>query len=433
MSIFTVVRRAAGRRAAGIAFDRRVGRAGRGRLGSALLAFGLVVGVVGGVESAAVVVAAPARAAVSAPPWWSGSCDAGNDPGSYPLGASYNGVQACGPLPGTGGQLVRFYSGAWGEYEWQCVELVMRYMYQVYGIAPYSANGNTVVSNYSGSTLVKVSNNGTALPSPGDIVSEAGTTGNPDGHTAVVTAIAVTGGTGTVTVMEQNATSNGTGTITVSGGTLGSNVTAWLHNPTTPPPPPSPPAAAGAISALVHTTRVDLSWGAASGATDYQVSRNGALLATVSATTYLDVEVSSGQDYTYSVVAQNAAGLASPVTLRVETDSDSADMAYLSTKNGPAVCGRAGDQTSQKLVCDVDTATGWTSSYSVPDDWGYATDRSWLVNADGTVSYCRRVGTGDQGLCDRFDGTTWTQSMSPPMDFGMCLVKSDSVIKLLLS
>lgn len=115
-------------------------------------------------------------------------------------------------------------------------------MYLVDGIDPYGANGNTVVSNYSGSVLAKVSNNGTSLPSPGDIVSEAGTTGNPDGHAGVVTAVNVTDGTGTVTIMEQNASSSGWGTIPVSGDALGSLVTGWLHQPAVTPPPPPPPS-----------------------------------------------------------------------------------------------------------------------------------------------------------------------------------------------
>ena len=117
-------------------------------------------------------------------------------------------------------------------------------------------------------------------------------------------------------------------------------------------------------------------------------------------------------------MAHNAYGFSSPVSLYVQTTVDSADRAYLTTKNGPAICGRAGDQTSQYLVCNVYKATGWISKYSAPNDWGYASDRSWLTNADGTVSYCRRVGTGDQALCDRFDGTNWTSSMSPHFDFG---------------
>jgi CHAP domain-containing protein len=209
---------------------------------------------VGSVKAAAV--AGHVRSAPT-PPWWNGNCDVNNHPGSYPLGASFNGVEACGPGPLQGGhdQLVRFFPGAWGEYEWECVELVMRYMYLVYGITPYSANGNTVVSNYGGSVLTKVSNNGSSLPSPGDIVSMAGTSSNPNGHTAVVTAVNVTGGSGTVTIMEQNASSTGWGTISVSGNVLGSLVTGWLHNPQQPVTPPGDLLRSGSFEAS------DAGWG----------------------------------------------------------------------------------------------------------------------------------------------------------------------------
>ena len=128
------------------------------------------------------VAAPPAAADASAPSWWLGAtCDAADNPGSYALGASYDGVVACGPGTAQGGTDVEeyFFQGAWGEYEWECVELVMRYMYLVFGIAPYSANGDTVVSNYNGNVLTQVSNNGTSLPSPGDILSWAGTQREP--------------------------------------------------------------------------------------------------------------------------------------------------------------------------------------------------------------------------------------------------------------
>jgi hypothetical protein len=201
-----------------------------GRFGAIIVAIGLMLaGIVG--------LPASAGASVSAPSWWGGTtCDTGNYSGSYALGASYNGVIACGPGPahqGGSDHLVHFYSGAWGEYEWECVELVMRYMYLVYGIAPYSANGYQVVSNYSGSILTKVSNNDTSLPSPGDIIAEGnGTNAN---HTGVVTAVNVTSGSGTVTIMEEDGpatsgTYTGYSTITVSGGVLGSYVTGWLHD-----------------------------------------------------------------------------------------------------------------------------------------------------------------------------------------------------------
>ena len=93
--------------------------------------------------------------------------------------------------------------------------------------------------------------------------------------------------------------------------------------------------------------------------------------------------------------------------------------AYLPTKNGPAICGRAGRPVFPGPgVQRQHRPPAGPRPYSKPDDWGYATDRSWIANPDGTVSYCRRVGTGDQALCDNFDGTTWTQSMSPHYDFG---------------
>src|ERR1700691_4244807 len=73
----------------------------------------------------------PALASTPAPNWWNGTtCDQGNYPGSYALGASYNGVQACGAGPEQGGtdHLVHFTNSSGGdvgagEYEWECVEL----------------------------------------------------------------------------------------------------------------------------------------------------------------------------------------------------------------------------------------------------------------------------------------------------------------------
>jgi hypothetical protein len=185
------------------------------------------------------VAAPPAAADASAPSWWLGAtCDAAGNPGSYALGASYDGVVACGPGTAQGGTDVEehFFQGAWGEYEWECVELVMRYIYLVFGIAPYSANGDTVVSNYNGNVLTQVSNNGTSLPSPGDILSWAGTNENPDGHTAIVTAVNVANGSGTITILQQNASADGWGTVSVSDNVLttqifGGSVTGWLHNP----------------------------------------------------------------------------------------------------------------------------------------------------------------------------------------------------------
>ncbi len=162
------------------------------------------------------------------PSWWNGVCDSGNYRGARPLGASYRGVQACGPQPGRSqGRLVRFYPGAWGHYEWQCTELVFRFMYLAYGVTPYNApTGGQVVDNWRpeyGGNFEKVRNGSGALPSPGDIVSTTAT------HTAIVTGVEVDEqGDGFITVLEQNAPNDGSATWKVNGRRI-DKVKNWLH------------------------------------------------------------------------------------------------------------------------------------------------------------------------------------------------------------
>lgn len=174
----------------------------------------------------------PSASDLPFPSWWHGDCDSGTNgfPGSYPLGSSYRGVKTCGPKNTM--HLVRFQPNLWGEYEWQCVEYVMRFIYLAYGIAPYSANGNMVVKNYPGSRLQKVTN-GTANkgPFPGDVISYDGP--GSVGHTSLVIATNIDGsGNGTVTIAEQNYSNTGTRTHTVTGWFINSTdrVNGWLHD-----------------------------------------------------------------------------------------------------------------------------------------------------------------------------------------------------------
>src|SRR5271157_3761520 len=154
------------------------------------------------------------------PSWWNGDCDKNNFPGSYALGGIYKGVKACGPINTE--RVVRFASGLYGELEWQCVELSMRFMYLAYGILPYPGNGNQVVSNYSAQPtdrvhLVKKYNDTPGVyPQAGDILSYGIDT--TYGHTSVVSGSSVdSNGNGTVNVIEQNVSSpsNGMETLTV--------------------------------------------------------------------------------------------------------------------------------------------------------------------------------------------------------------------------
>jgi hypothetical protein len=188
---------------------------------------------------------------LAAPAWWSGHCDSGNYVGAKALGASYRGVEVCGPRPGAdhaANRLVNFFPGAWGELEWQCVELSMRFMYLAYGVSPYGANGKDVYDNYSsadGGGLVKIAN-GTAgsAPVPGDVISFGATATSALGHTGVIESANVDGsGTGTIRILSQNDTTDGWRTLTVTkwsvnGPAVGLGaVSGWLHSPTPAPTP----------------------------------------------------------------------------------------------------------------------------------------------------------------------------------------------------
>ena len=210
----------------------------------------LATGVASGQAEPTVRVAPASFAAVRSiqyPNWWQGgTCDPGNDPGSESLGASWHGLVACGPGPTQGGSdhVVSFFPGAWGELEWECVELSMRWMYLAWGVNPYPADGWDVVRDYGlfkaqynpDEPQLVVVTNGTvgAVPQPGDVVSVGRTQYDNFGHTAVVTANAMDAqGDGTITLIQQNggAGNDGWTTYPVDNWVVADGVTGWLHNP----------------------------------------------------------------------------------------------------------------------------------------------------------------------------------------------------------
>lgn len=215
-------------------------------------------------------------APVSAPSWWDGPCDSAHwdqvaadegwsGPGAHPLGASYLGVEVCGPRPAVDGSPdVGWTRNGWGEYEWECVELAMRFMAQVYGVQPYSANGVDVVSNYSpvdGGGLAKIAN-GTPgeAPQPGDVISFSD---GADGHVVVVASSDVDAyGNGSITVLSQNDTTDGWRTLGVSdwwvGGFSAFTPLDWLHDPLGRGNPAAPPTV---VTAPVPQAAVGLSYG----------------------------------------------------------------------------------------------------------------------------------------------------------------------------
>lgn len=196
---------------------------------------------------------------VNAPSWWDGPCDAVQwDPaaaadgwsgaGAHPLGASYLGVQVCGPRPAVDGAPdVEWTRSGWPELEWECVELAMRFMVQVYGVHPYSANGNDVVADYGpsdGGGLVVIQNGTPGVaPEPGDVISFSD---GGEGHVVVVASTDVDAyGNGSITVLSQNDTDDGWRTLQVSNWWVqGFNIftpTGWLHDPLGRGNPSAPP------------------------------------------------------------------------------------------------------------------------------------------------------------------------------------------------
>jgi hypothetical protein len=228
---------------------RRAGARPRTLAAAAILTLLGVITAGQGVASATTPRAITAMSVAAAPSWWSGICDATNwnaraaaagwhGAGAHPLGASYLGVAVCGPRPSVdGAPNVLWKRPGWGELEFQCVELAMRFMAQVYGVSAYDANGDSVVRNYQaadGGGLVKVSNGTVGIaPQPGDVISFD----SPGlGHVGVVAASNVdASGDGSITMLSQNDTSDGWRTLNVArwrvAGFGSYSPYGWLHDP----------------------------------------------------------------------------------------------------------------------------------------------------------------------------------------------------------
>jgi Concanavalin A-like lectin/glucanases superfamily len=90
------------------------------------------------------------------------------------------------------------------------------------------------------------------------------------------------------------------------------------HDAPAPPGDAGPPNAPTNVTATaVSSSRVDLSWTASDddiGVTGYRIVRNGAVLTTVTGTSYSDTSVAAGTSYQYVVHALDQAGNVSPAS-----------------------------------------------------------------------------------------------------------------------
>ena len=141
------------------------------------------------------------------------------------LGANFDNIYACGPIPG--GSFPGYGDSFQPAGGFQCTELANRFFYDVWGRGPIfgsSLDGaNYVDTAHNSNPSVPDVANGTAGQPylPGDIVSF---TDGSFGHVAVVSASTYAAGDGgnyDVTIMEENAASSGQNTATVSQWSMG--------------------------------------------------------------------------------------------------------------------------------------------------------------------------------------------------------------------
>ena len=178
---------------------------------------------------------------------------------SFALGSPWHGVYACGPRTSVEENLtpVHFTSNAWGEYEFECVELVMRFLYQEWGILPWQGNANTIKDSPPNS-IIFYQNDGTHAIVPGDIITEVAPSGTY-GHTVIVTDVSVDAtGTGTISILEQNSSPSGSRSLSINKWSFSSDpwtldtIQGWLHVKANSSVP-TPTATATATNTLTNT------------------------------------------------------------------------------------------------------------------------------------------------------------------------------------
>ncbi len=221
------------------------------------LLIGMLIPISGSVRADTQVVNPTLPATFAWPSWWAvdDTCDSivYNDPlqlrpdaallSSSPV-SSWRGIQACGPRPQDNGGFdleVDFGAGA-HQFMFQCTELAKRYLYVAYDVAPITADGEDVASNYASTYPTKFqlfANDGSVpvFPQEGDVLSMESS--DPAGHVAIVTELYISGtaGDGYIMLMDQNGSTDGSFRLDIvdyviddeSIESLGYHPTYWIH------------------------------------------------------------------------------------------------------------------------------------------------------------------------------------------------------------
>ncbi len=214
---------------------------------------------------------------------------------------------------------------------------------------------------------------------------------------------------GTILISEMNTDGhNGFHFTTVSPGMSG-YPDKFIHLDDVVPVDTTPPTEPTDVRAAAHRGRTGLTWRASSdafGVAGYRVFRNGVRLATIRGTRYRDNNPPAGLTAVYQVVAFDSSGHTSTAgRVTVLPGTEYADRAWVSTSEGPALCGRTGHDRRQRIGCRLLVDGGWRSvELNRTTMWGEVASRAFLPSPDGSVSYCRAVGRTARALsCTALD------------------------------
>ncbi|ANA80841.1 chitin-binding protein [Paenibacillus glucanolyticus] len=93
-------------------------------------------------------------------------------------------------------------------------------------------------------------------------------------------------------------------------------------------PNPGVPAPTGLTSPSQTSSSVSLAWTASTGASSYEIYRNGTLVGTSTTTSYNNTGLTAGTSYTYTVVAVNSSGSKSTASAPLTVSTSGGSTAY---------------------------------------------------------------------------------------------------------
>jgi fibronectin type III domain protein len=217
-----------------------------------------------------------------------------------------------------------------------------------------------------------VNTGSTASVASGELVYSAIVTGSGPGGVTPGTGYTVRAQTSSGSSYEQDILSStagpqtGTATLGTSADWYAVDATFRVNpNDTSPPGPPS-----GLNELSAAASRVALTWSPGSGdLTGYAISRNGTVIGTTAAsqTTYLDMTVAPGTQYTYTVAAFNGSGLmSSPTNSVVVTTPVTSPSFVQGTAASPGSRATSLTLTLSQPVAAGDLLVGWFGQYNAP-------------------------------------------------------------------